>query len=218
MNLDELQKFHISIEKGNLPFIIKFPIIFISAWTFQGMLQMDKTEKLFKIFLEIIFFIPLLIIFNRFPFFLLNILISILIAHSLNFIFNGQIFAMLKNFHIIYTDNDIFMRYIENLKKRLNKNNSIVFVAVYGSFTRGHHKVTSDLDVRMIRKNGFFNALNSCFFVLFERSKAFLNRFPLDIYLYDNFKKLSTLKEEPTIIYDPENYSITFDKKVVENN
>jgi len=181
-------KVHYILSKGNYPFYIKAPVLILSSWIFQGILYMDKTEKIFKLSLDIIF----TFIFVAFG---INVLTSILIAHTLNWIFNGQIFVTCKNLKIIKTPKEKFENYIERLKNRAKDEPSIIWVGVYGSLVRGEFKETSDLDVRIIRKAGIINGLRACIFVMRERTWATFNRFPLDIYVGDSFKFLEKMNE-----------------------
>lgn len=196
-----IKEFHLKLSKEpNHPLIIKFPILTLSSWFFQGILIMDTTERYFKIFLDFVLFLLLLIILSsmKYP---LCILIAFIIAHSLNWIFNGQIFVLLKNLRLIKTDKKIFVEYLEKFKKRVKKEDSILIAASLGSISRGELKETSDIDIRIVRKNGVVNGIRACVFVLSERTRSFLNGFPLDIYVLDDIKELFEFAEEPIIIY-----------------
>lgn len=177
-------------------------VIFIN-WLFQSLLYMGITEKILKIFIDLVLFLGFFVIFNNITNFISAIVISFIIAHTLNWIFNGHIFALLKTFGNIKTETEEFSFYLDNLKNRSTNESSILLVATFGSMSRKELKKTSDLDIRVIRKEGFNNALRSSFFVLFERSNAFFNKFPLDIYLCDNIDCIEKLKEPPVPVYDP---------------
>lgn len=181
-------KVHYILSKEDYPLYIKAPILILSSWIFQGILYMDKTEKVFKLGLDMIMTIILLILG-------VDVLTSILIAHTLNWIFNGQIFVTCKNLKIIKTPKEKFEKYIERLKNKAKDEPSIIWVGVYGSLVRGGFKETSDLDVRIIRKPGIINGLRACIFVMRERTWATFNRFPLDIYVGDGFKFLEKMND-----------------------
>jgi predicted nucleotidyltransferase len=129
-------------------------------------LYADKTEKLFKISLEIILFIFLssflITISNTF----LGLFVSVIIAHTVLFIFNGQLFALAKNFDLIYNDPQRIIDYVSGLKQRVSNEKSINCLVLYGSLVRGEIKPTSDIDVRIIRKSGFLNGFRACMFGL----------------------------------------------------
>ena len=184
-----ISRLHYNLAKGNYPLYIKAPILLLSSWLFQGLLYMDITEKVFKLTLGILFT-------GIFVFWGINIKASMLISHTLNWIFNGQIFVVFKNLKLIRTPPQKIDAYIQRLKKRVEDEPSIIWAGVYGSLVRGEFKETSDLDIRLIRKPGLINGVRACIFVMRERTWATFNRFPLDIYVGDSFKFLEKMKKE----------------------
>lgn len=201
--------FHRNLAKGtDHPFVVRLIILTFSSWLFQSILYMDRTEKSFKILVELILFLPSFLILNYlFKNILLSIFLAFIIAHTLNWIFNGQIGVLLKNLNILSTDKEKFFDYMDNIKEEVVNEESIMAAAAFGSLSRKELKKTSDLDIRIIRKPGHINGLKSCFFVLKERSKASFNKFPLDIYVLDTYEMINihiNIKdEEPVILYDP---------------
>jgi hypothetical protein len=97
--------------------------------------------------------------------------------------------------------------YTQQLKRRVQRKASIELVLLYGSTSRNELTENSDLDVRIIRKRGLINGLSACWFALCERSWAFINMFPLDIYVLDDGDKLSQMRKDeiPIIIYNSNN-------------
>lgn len=206
----DFNKFHRSLAKGtDHPFVVRLILLTFSSWLFQCILYMDRTEKIFKILVEFILFAPSFLVLN---YLLNNILLSIflafIIAHTLNWIFNGQIGVLLKNLDILNTDKEKFFDYMDNVKEEVVNEESIMAAAAFGSLSRKELKKTSDLDIRIIRKPGYISGFKACFFVLKERSKAFFNKFPLDIYVLDSYEMINihiNIKdEEPVILYDPD--------------
>lgn len=189
----------------NLPLSFRRFLIIVINWFFQGVLYMDKTEQLFKLSFSLVLSIFLFIFFldSYSPTF--SIFFSLFLAHTLNWVFNGQIFVLLKNLGVTTTSPDHFNNYLCSLKDRCSKERSIVAAAAFGSLSREELKLSSDLDVRLIRSPGAINGLRACLFLLFEHSRAFFNRFPLDIYILDHIDTLDIhiKNEKPIIIYDP---------------
>lgn len=183
-----ISKIHHNVSKGSYPLYIKVPILILSNWLFQGILYMDKTEKVFKLAIDALFTVVLVL-------FGVNIATSIIISHTLNWIFNGQIFVVFKNLKLIKTPKGKFDAYMERLKRKVKNEPSILWAGVYGSLVRGEFKETSDLDVRLIRKPGFTNGVRACIFVMKERSWATFNRFPLDIYVGDSLEFLGKMSD-----------------------
>lgn len=182
-------------------FIGIFLVIFIN-WFFQSLLYMGWTEKFLKLFIDFIILVVFFIIFKSIFGLLASIIISFVIAHTLNWIFNGHIFALLKTFGNIKTDPEKFVSYQNQLKERSLKERSILLVATFGSLSRKELNENSDLDLRVIRKRGIISAFRSSIFVLIERSRAFFNKFPIDIYLCDDMYCITQMKEDPVVIYD----------------
>lgn len=180
---------------------IKIPILTLSSWLFQGILFMDATERIFKISIDLLIFVPIYLILSHYNI-VLGVVFALLLAHTLNWIFNGQIFVLLKNLNLTRTEKNSFTNYIIYIKKLAQDETSIVAVGVSGSITSEELKETSDLDVRIIRRKGILNGFRSCFFVLIQRSKAFFKRFPLDIYVFDSYKKLYDVDKNPVILLD----------------
>lgn len=173
-------------------------------WTFQSMLHMDGTELAFKIGLDLV----LAVLFSFCLAFWLPawaaILAGFLLAHTLNFLFNGQIFVVLKSFGDVVHELDEYTRYIQGMKTRLQAEPAIRWAAIYGSMARGELKETSDLDIRLIRNPGFWNGLRACWFVLLERTRAHWRRFPIDFLVLDSTRLLKNLRadEPPLVIFD----------------
>jgi predicted nucleotidyltransferase len=202
------KKIYANINLGPLTPIFRFKVVIIlTNWLFQGILYADKTEKAFKILLDGVlatvlcfFLIPSSNAYS-------GLIISLIVSHTVLFIFNGQLFALAKNFNIVYNEPQRIIDYAYGLKERTSKERSINCLVVYGSLVRGEIKPTSDLDVRVIRKSGIINGFRACIFGLKERSRALLHRFPLDMYVIDDPNHLLKMRQDeiPKILYDPYN-------------
>lgn len=189
-----ISKIHHNLAKGSYPIYIKAPTLILSSWLFQGILYMDRTEKVFKLSLDALF-TGMLMLFG------VNVVTSIIISHTLNWVLNGHIFVVFKNLKLIKTPHGKVDAYIGRLRRKVENEPSIIWAGVYGSLVRGEFKETSDLDVRLIRKPGFINGVRACIFVMRERAWATFHKFPLDIYVGDSFMFLENMsKEESPII------------------
>lgn len=201
--MNNINNFYRKLAKeSTYPFFIRSVFLVISSWLFQGLLYMDKTEKYFKILLEIVLLVFIYFLVSNMLNPVLSFIIAILASHTINWIFNGQIFVVFKNLRLIETETEDFIKFLDQITKRLDKEDSIILAATFGSLSRKELKKTSDLDVRVVRKKGLVNGVRSSFFVMLERSRAFFNRFPLDIYLLDNRNGLYSLDEDPNIFYE----------------
>ena len=202
-----ITKFYSKLTKDSeVSMYIKVPVLTFSSWLFQGILYMDKTEKAFKFFFDMLLFIILALFLNLYLNSFPALCIALLLSHTFNWIFNGQIFVLMKNLKLIRTDIKDFNQYITNLKKKAENEKSIYIISLIGSLSRDELKETSDLDIRIIRKKGFINGIGACMFTMTERSKAFFNKFPLDIYVGDNLKFLKKVDEQSIIIFKDGEY------------
>lgn len=189
------------LETKFLPKFIRIGTIIGINWTFQSLLYMDKTERTFKILLDIILTIVFWILFNMRFSSIIALILAFIISHTLNWIFNSNLFGLFKTFGNIITPKEKFESYLERLKMKVKNEPSIIWAGIYGSLVRGEFKETSDLDVRLIRKPGLINGVRVCLFVMRERTWATFNRFPLDIYVGDCLKFLEKMsKEEKPLI------------------
>jgi len=170
-------------------------------WVFQNMLNMDLTELMFKLSIDIFFTILFSLLLDRWFNLSLAIAASFFIAHTINFLFNSQIFVVLKFFGNIRHELSEFDDYIESIQFRLRKEPSVCWGAIYGSMARGELKTTSDLDIRFIRYPGVYFGIRACWFVLKERTRAHIYRFPIDFLVFDSPRLLNRLRsDEPPII------------------
>lgn len=189
------------------PFL-RSPVFAMSVhWIFQGMLYMGRTELLFKLGLDLSLTAISWILF----YWALGMpwawaaLSAFLVAHTLNFLFNGQVWVVLKHFHLVTNSRSEFEEYLSQIAERIQAEPSIEWAAAYGSLVRGEWHESSDLDVRLVRKPGLWNGLRACWFVLRERSRALFTRFPLDVFMLDNPGRLADMRddEQPQVIIAP---------------
>lgn len=185
--------------------IRKLSLVFMN-WTFQGILYADQTERAFKVTIDIIL-TTFFVLFIPLPNSLVSLAIAFFISHTLNWIFNGQVFVLAKNIMKLYNEPQNIIDYVNKLKERAIREKSIDCVLIYGSLVRGEIKPTSDVDIRIIRKKGLLNGLRACIFGLEERSRAFFSKFPLDMYIIDSPNHLLKMRNDeiPNVIYDPRN-------------
>ena len=177
--------------------------VIASNWVLQGMRYMNAYEVGLKLLLDVLFALLLVWLFNGW-----NrpgiVLASLLIAHSLNWILNGHFFVLMRYVYPVPKTADDFDLYVQRIKKQAVLSNFIDGVAIYGSYCRGQLHEFSDLDVRVIVRNGFMNGLAGAWFCLRERFMAFFAIFPLDIYCCVGTHCLDRLRDDelPVILQD----------------
>ena len=197
-------------------------IMLASNWTFQGLFIAAWGERIFRFMLDLIF---ALTIFTLFSFHLTlptAIISSIIIAHTVNWTFNGNIWAILKHSGK-KCDVDKKIEFLRTLEERaINSSESSLAVIAFGSLSRGQFSETSDIDIRIVRKPNMSGYITANIFALHLRSTAFIKRIPLDLFVLDDINQLKTHirpEEPPVIISDPGNvisgiynHSIPFNK------
>jgi hypothetical protein len=174
--------------------------IFVSAWLFQSILYMNWRETLIKLFIDVIL-IALFIWMG------IHWFISFLIAHSFNFAFNGQLFAMYTHMGATKVSAKLFLKETIASSRRISKSSSIQAAIAYGSLSRGCFKSTSDIDIRFVPKKGELNFWKACFFALKERCIAFIKGYPLDLYVFEPNVLLRKMRNDelPIMVFEENN-------------
>ena len=174
-----------------------------SNWLLQGMRYMNAYEIGLKLTLDVLLALVMVWVFGWWdkPG---MVLVSLLLAHSLNWILNGHFFVLMRYVYPVPKTSDEFDRYVSRLKRRAEGTATIDGVAIYGSYCRGQLHEFSDLDVRVIVHGGFRNGLEGAWFCMRERFVAFFAVFPLDIYCCVGTSCLDRLRDDelPVILQD----------------
>lgn len=179
--------------------------VILSNWTTQGMRYMNRYERVYRIILELsmisVFSLLLARILNNF----IATLISFLTIHTLFWIFNGHFYVLMRYISNRQSDPNKFILYINKMHERVNNKTFLSAVVAFGSLSKGEFSTSSDFDVRFIRRNGLINSIMAFSYCALERTRAFLNAFPLDIYVFDLNEIKDKIKpdEPPIIMYDP---------------
>ena len=98
-------------------------------------------------------------------------------------------------------------RYIKGIRSRLARRRSISCAFIYGSISRGNLHDSSDLDIVLVRRPGFRNAISALIVLTLEKLRSLAYRIPLEAYLADDLSFLDRPRkdETPLIIADPDN-------------
>lgn len=151
-------------------------IVFISAWIFQGVLITNWREVIIKYAIDAIL-TTIMVLFG------VNWLVAFLIAHTINFAIDGQLFAMYTHMGATGVPAEKFLKDTIELSKKIEKHKFIKASIAYGSLSRGCFKSTSDIDIRLIPENGGW--WQTAFYAVWLRTWAFFIHYPLDLYCYD---------------------------------
>jgi len=163
----------------------KVSIIFIN-WLFQGIFGLSKIDLVGKIIIEILIILIVNVAAGEITF--AGVIISILIAHTFNWIFNTHFWVLGRFVGITKTPTHRFYSYLKKMQKRISRN-------------------TSDLDIFLFSQPQLNSKVKAVLFTIKERIIAFLWRFPLDLYLYENLVEMSKHRKDevPFVLYDTKN-------------
>lgn len=164
--------------------------------------------RIFKLFFETILFITF---FSVFYFVTIlpvhySIITSIIITHTIFWLLFCPIWYPITcslNMGCIYPNK--LIKYAESLNSRLQKENFILCAMITGSMSRGELHKESDLDIKIIRKNGFKNLLSAIEFIVKETLRAQASRIPLELLMSNSVEYLNKMNtdESPIALFDP---------------
>jgi hypothetical protein len=178
----------------------KISLVFIN-WLFQGMRGMGTADLIGKITLEIVFIALFTVMLNN------NILLSFLAAHTLNWLINTHFWDLGRFLGITRTSPDRFFPYLRKLAVRVNKDSALPIVITIGGLSRNRgFKVTSDVDMIFVRREGFNNSFKAVLVTMRERFISFVFKFPLHLELYDNMERMKKHRNDelPIVLKDTE--------------
>jgi len=179
----------------------------IRNWLHQGFIYLDFTEMIARCFLEIGTTALLAWVITKalgsFEWNLHVVIFSAITIHTLNWLLNGNwwacvLFAFpgLKN-----PGESATCRYLNEMRERLKKSPSISGVLIFGSLSRGKWHERSDIDLRILRKPGLWNAICAIFIQIRERVIALFSKQPLDMYLADDVDFLMKMRKDEQPIF-----------------
>lgn len=201
------------MKRKKLPSFVKNPLLIeifqtrpgrvTSNWVLQGMLYMNPVEIVYKLFIDFTLTIFMLLLTEDFS--LSGLFIAVILAHTINWIINGQPVALLMHMDIGKNNALNFINYIEKLERRIGEKNYLAACASYGSLSLGNYKPTSDIDIRIIMKKDLWSKIRAANFCFWERFRAFLAFFPLDLYAFtiEEVQVKMHPKEPPVLFHDP---------------
>lgn len=185
------------------PLLMRRRFVIAANWIFQGTLIMAMSERIFRFLLEItIAAISFALMSHSIPL-VENVILSLFIAHTIDWSFNGNFWATQKFFGR-KSDPKRLIDFLRKLQKREHPN--VAAIAVFGSLSRGQLSLSSDLDMRVVRQKGLVSWMKTNLFVLRLRSMSFLKRLPIDILVMDKSEQIYehiNRHEMPVVVYDP---------------
>ena len=180
-------------------------IVLFRNWAHQGFFYLDKTERLYRIIWEMIPMAATLFLlsFSNIPLWGGGVIISFLIAHTLNWMFNDNLWTCIQFTlpNLLNPGNDKTKDYLMKMQNRMKKRSSVGGCMIYGSMSRGVWKEKSDLDIRILRKPGIINGFLGYLACWAERLIAVFSKQPLDIYMADTPEFLKKMRSDEYPIF-----------------
>jgi len=186
------------VKSRRLPKVLQLAILLGTHWLFQSILYMDRTERLFKAAVGLIGFVTAFFLTSALLPLWSALLVSFVISHSANLLVNAHLPVVLKHFSrpIPFAKLERFLpRIIDEIKSKP----WVSLAVVIGSLARREDAQPGDVDIRIVRKVGFENALKACFFALRMRTRSLVEWFPLDLYVFDSESRLHRSTNEDEI-------------------
>ena len=152
-------------------------MIFLSAWILQGVRITNWREVVIRYAIDIVL-MAIMIATG------LHWIWAFIIAHSINFALNGQLFAMYTHMGATGVKADKFLKDTIILRQKIEQHPFIQASIAYGSLSRGCYKKTSDIDIRLIPAVGGW--WKTALYAVWLRTWAFFIHYPLDMYCYDS--------------------------------
>ncbi len=154
-------------------------VILLTNWLIQGSFIASSIENTIRISIDLAAFIFSLMLTNN----ILVAIVALLIAHTLNYLFNSNI-AHTRRFFRKYPDIDERInRIIKYIKENIHLYKGVRRVIIFGSSIRKELGEYSDIDLRVVYREGIKNAINAYLFITRLRFFALKNNIPLDAFL-----------------------------------
>jgi hypothetical protein len=177
------------------------------GWAHQGFFYLDRTQRIGRVLFEIVPTVLLAGLIGRIGGIPLSSVRlwcgSLLITHTLNWVLNGNWWAgVLFTFpHLHNRGERATCDYLNRMAGRFQRTRSISGVMVFGSVSRGQWHERSDLDLRLLRRPGVWNAMAGVLALTRERWIALWARQPLDIYLADDIPFLRRMRDDEPPVF-----------------
>jgi hypothetical protein len=169
-------------------------VILAINWCLQGMRGMDRGELVFRLALETVVWAALAPLAGPLP--------ALLLAHSLNFLVNGQLWVCVRYcpiWHRAPAALDRFLaRVVAELRQLAWLEEAVCIGSRGGSIATRHDR--ADLDLRLIAPPGLGGWLKINLLLLALRARALVGLIPLDLYAYDSPASLERFRQDEPLL------------------
>ncbi len=171
------------------------PAILVVNWCLQGMRGMDRGELAFRLVLETVLWASLAPLTGG--------LVALLLAHSFNFLLNGQLWVCARYCLFWHRSPAALDRFLARVVGELRARPWLESAVCIGSLAEGavarHDR--ADIDLRLIAPPGPSGWLKANLLLLALRARALVRLIPLDAYVYDSVESLGRFRQdEPLLI------------------
>lgn len=177
------------------------------GWVLQILHSTDRTERWIRIVLELVVLLSVYWYMTVVTSWGLEVFwVLLVIVHSLSWYFFGNFWVYMLDSFLWVKNPGIkdVLNYIDDVKRIYSKTDSIDAILVYGSMCRSVFHGRSDLDLRVVRRPGVWNAISSVLAGLLIRIPAAIKRNPVDFQVVDSIeflRKQMRDDEAPIIVY-----------------
>ena len=176
--------------------------ILAANWCLQGIRGMDRKELSFRLALELLVASILALHVASSVGVPLAVLAGFLVAHTLSFTFNGQVWVCARYCRLYRRDPaalDGFLRAVVGDLQRLYWLQEAVCIGSLGR-TGTVRGARSDLDLRLLFPPGPLAWLRVNLLLLRLRTRALLGRIPLDLYAYERLERLRRFDQRERLL------------------
>lgn len=127
-----------------------------------------------------------------------NLLVSILVAHGVNFLTNGQLPVLMR---YVMTDIGVTKRKVKSAVEKISSTApqwDVEDVLIFGSFSRFQMQSSSDLDLRLYHRPGLIHSIRAYCYAVYIRIWANWNFVPIDIYCFTDPTFLDRMRDDET--------------------
>jgi len=169
-------------------------------WLAQGMRGMDRKELAFRLLAESLAAAILSAALSGLG--AVAVLPAALIAHSLNFTFNGQFWVCARYCRSYRRQPQDLDRYVSTAVTRLQATPWLDSALLIGSQGLGVGTRTdrSDIDLRLLFPSGIIGWLRCNALLLAWRTEALFRRIPLDLFAYDHAGSLGRFNQSEPLL------------------
>lgn len=178
------------------------------GWIVQAIHSTDRSEMLFRIFLEGFTLMVLIMLFwIAGALSLVSLLVSCFVVHTVFWFFTGNFWVyMLDSFGWVHNPGiPVILAFIESVRRIFSKTNSVDAILIYGSMCRRQFHGRSDLDLRAVRSRRGTAGLMALPVGFLMRVYSFFLLLPVDLQVVDSIdflKKQMRKDEKPIVVFE----------------